>query len=471
MNTAVPSPEPRSSGAYNASYVWMISSIAALGGLLFGYDWVVIGGAKPFYEKYFHLVDPNAQGWAMSCALIGSLIGASISGVASDRWGRKKWLMLAAILFAVSSIATGQSQTFNQFIFWRIVGGGAIGLASSLSPMYIAEIAPAAVRGRLVSLNQFTIVIGILLAQIVNLSIARPVPAGSTAAVILASWIGLRGCRWLFGVTAIPSILFLIGASIVPESPRWLVKIGRTAEARRVLERTSGREGAAQALNDIAATVQKDAVKVDWRALLDPRLRRVLGIGIVLAVFQQWCGINVVFNYAEEIFSAAGYSVSDILFNIVITGSVNLLFTMVAFAAVDRFGRRPLMLLGSGALAVLYIMLGSAYALHSQGAHVLVLVLGAIGVYAMSLAPVTWVVISEIFPNRVRGLAMSVAVGFLWIACFVLTFTFPILNRKLGPSGTFWIYATICALGFVFMFLRLPETKGKTLEELESQSS
>jgi sugar porter (SP) family MFS transporter len=454
--------------AYHAGYVWMISLIAALGGLLFGYDWVVIGGAKPFYEKFFGITDPGTQGWAMSCALVGSLLGAAVSGAASDRWGRKRLLLVAAVLFGVSSIATGIAPTFGQFVLWRIVGGAAIGLASNLSPMYIAEVAPAAARGRLVALNQLTIVVGILLAQTVNLLIAQPVPAGATAADILNSWNGQTGWRWMFGVTAVPSALFLIGVLFVPESPRWLVKNGRTADAGRVLARIAGEPGGRAALREIEATLREEHERVDWRALFDPRLRRVLGLGIVLAVFQQWCGINVVFNYAEEIFSAAGYSVSDILFNIVVTGSVNLVFTLVALGTIDRLGRRPLMLFGSAGLAVVYTVLGASYAVHTQGVHVLVLVLAAIGCYAMSLAPVTWVVISEIFPNRVRGLAMSVAVGFLWIACFILAYTFPILNRALGPAGAFWAYAAVCVAGFIFIFFRLPETKGKTLEELEA---
>jgi MFS family permease len=196
---------------------------------------------------------------------------------------------------------------------------------------------------------------------------------------------------------------------------------------------------------------------------------RILVLGIVLAVFQQWCGINVIFNYAEEVFSAAGYQVSDILFNIVITGTVNLLFTLAAFALVDRFGRRILMLSGAAGLAVIYTLLGGCYAAHSQGIHVLALVVGAIGCYAMSLAPVTWVVISEIFPNRIRGTAMSIAVGFLWVACFILTYTFPLLNRAIGAAGTFWIYAGICVAGFVFLLFKLPETRGKSLEAIERE--
>ncbi|OIR03671.1 D-xylose-proton symporter [mine drainage metagenome] len=467
--TASPQPglNPGKPAAFNRRYVIAISLIAALGGLLFGYDWVVIGGAKPFYEKFFHLTSPDAQGWAMSCALIGSLFGASISGAATDRYGRKKLLLASAVLFAVSSVATGLAASFGQFIVWRMAGGAAIGLASALSPMYIAEIAPAAWRGRLVSLNQLTIVIGILLAQWVNWLIARPVPAGATAAQILASWNGQLGWRWMFGVTAIPSVLFVVGTLFVPESPRWLVKNGRRDEARAVLRRISGPEAASLAMAEIEGTLAADTGKVDWSALREPKVLKALGLGVALAVFQQWCGINVVFNYAEEVFSAAGYSVSDILFNIVVTGVVNLAFTLVAVGTVDRLGRRALMLAGSAGLAVVYTLLGASYAIGSHGVHVLILVLLAIACYATSLAPVTWVVISETFPNRVRGLAMSVAVTALWIACFILTFTFPILNQRLGAAGTFWIYAAVCVAGFVFIYRKLPETKGRTLEEIE----
>jgi MFS family permease len=218
----------------------MISLVAALGGLLFGYDWVVIGGAKPFYEKFFALTDPNQQGWAMSCALIGCLIGSLGSGAASDRLGRKKLLLFSALLFAASSIGTALAGNFDVFVAWRILGGAAIGIASNLSPMYIAEVAPAAMRGRLVSLNQLTIVIGILLAQVINWLIARPVPAGATAQEILQSWNGQVGWRWMFGVTAVPSFLFLFGMLFAPESPRWLARQGRQEAARRILERIGG---------------------------------------------------------------------------------------------------------------------------------------------------------------------------------------------------------------------------------------
>lgn len=456
---------PRSS--FNKTYIWTISLVAALGGLLFGYDWVVIGGAKPFYEQFFHLSDPSQQGWAMSCALVGCLIGAVLAGNLSDRFGRKRLLILSAVLFAISSIGTGSANAFTTFVAWRITGGVAIGLASALSPLYIAEVAPAEFRGRLVSINQLTIVIGILLAQVVNWLIAKPVPTDATPAQILHSWNGQVGWRWMFGVTALPACLFFIGMLLVPESPRWLAKRGVYEKARRILGRIGGGAYADHAMEEIEATLSAEHT-VRLKDLFTGGVAKPLLLGVVLAVFQQWCGINVIFNYAEEVFSAAGFKISDMLFNIVITGTVNLVFTFVAMVTVDRFGRRILMLAGAGGLAVIYVLLGAAYHAHTQGVYTVGLVVAAIACYSMSLAPVTWVVISEIFPNRIRGTAVSVAVAALWIASFILIITFPELNRRFGAAGTFWIYAGVCVAGFFFIRARLPETKGKTLEEIEA---
>jgi sugar porter (SP) family MFS transporter len=458
---------------YNKVYTFAISVVAALGGLLFGYDWVVIGGAKPFYEEFFHLTAAWQQGWAMSCALVGCLVGALISGGLSDRFGRKRILIVAAFLFGVSSLGTALASTFSHFVFGRISGGIAIGLASSLSPMYIAEISPPQVRGKLVSLNQFTIVSGILLAQIINWSIAKPVPAGATAIQILNSWNGQFGWRWMFGVTAIPAALFFVCMFAVPESPRWLAGKHEEHEARRILARIGGEEYSAQALAEIEASLPgqgpagQSHSKGELAELFRPKTFKILLLAVVLAVFQQWCGINVIFNYAEEVFSAAGYNISGILFDIVVTGVVNLVFTVVAIAAVDKAGRRLLMLMGSAGLAITYIVLGIGYHNRSHGLYMLLLVVAAIACYSMSLAPITWVVIAEIFPNRIRGVGMSFAVSSLWIASFILTYTFPLLNHSFGPAVTFWIYSGICVLGFIFIQFRLPETKGKTLEEIE----
>jgi sugar porter (SP) family MFS transporter len=453
----------------NVAYVWFISVAAAMGGLLFGYDWVVIGGAKPFYEAYFQLHTPAAVAWAMSSALIGCLFGAITSGLLSDKFGRKRLLLLSAVLFAASSVGTGLAGTFTVFLAWRVAGGLAIGLASNLSPMYIAEVAPELIRGRLVSLNQLTLVIGILAAEVVNWLIARPVPAGASPAWILQSWNGQHGWRWMFGVTAIPSLLFLIAMLFAPESPRWLARSGQQARARSVLQRIGGGIFANRELEGIEATLADETARVDFRELLDPKLLPILALGVFLAVLQQWCGINVVFNYAQEVLAAAGYQVSDILFNIVVIGVTNLVFTLLAIGTVDRVGRRPLMLVGTAGLATIYLLLGLGYHFSVRGWPLLVLVMLAVACYACSLAPITWVVLSEIFPNRIRGAAMAVSVFSLWAACFVLTYTFPFLNRGLGPAGTFWLYCIVCVCGFLTVRWRLPETKGRTLERIESE--
>jgi sugar porter (SP) family MFS transporter len=461
-------PQSRAVAQLNIGYIWLISLTAAMGGLLFGWDFVVIGGAKPFFQRYFELTSEAQIGWANSCALIGCLVGSLVAGALSDRFGRKRLLIAAAVLFAVTSIGNGLAHTFTVFILWRIMGGVAIGLASGLSPMYIAEVAPAQMRGRLVAINQFTIVIGILLAQLINWWLVSDLPAGATDEFIKNSWFGQSGWRWMFGLTAVPSVLFFIGMLLVPESPRWLAKNGHPERAREILKKIGGEEYANVAVSEINSTLAgEESQRVRLSDLLDPKLRKVLALGVILAVFQQWCGINVIFNYAEEIFRSAGYDISSVLKNIAWTGSVNFAFTLVALGTVDRLGRRPLMLFGAAGLAVIFTGMGYCYANHVQGLPVLLLVLASIAVYSMSLAPVTWVVISEIFPNRIRGAAMAVAVSALWIACFILTYTFPILNAKLGSSGTFWLYAGICVAGFIYIFFKLPETNGKSLEQLE----
>jgi sugar porter (SP) family MFS transporter len=455
---------------YNLGYVWLISSVAAMGGLLFGWDWVVIGGAKPFFQRYFELTTEAQIGWANSCALIGCLVGALVAGGLSDKFGRKKLLIAAALIFTVTSLGNALAGNFTVFIAWRIFGGVAIGLASSLSPMYIAEIAPAQIRGKLVAVNQLTVVIGILLAQAINWFLVRNLPTGATDEFIRSSWFGQQGWRWMFGLTAAPAILFFIGMFLVPESPRWLAKNGKAQLARGILKKIGGENYADAATAEIQSTLASEEIqRVRFADLLEPKMRKVIVLGVMLAVFQQWCGINVIFNYAEEIFHAAGYDISTVLKNIAWTGSVNLAFTFVALGVVDRAGRRPLMLFGSAALAVIYGAMGFCYHSNVQGLPMLLLVLAAIGCYAMSLAPVTWVVISEIFPNRIRGAAMAVAISSLWIACFLLTYTFPLLNAQLGSAGTFWLYGAICAAGFVFVFFKLPETKGKTLEQIEKE--
>ena len=441
-----------------------------MGGLLFGYDWVVIGGAKPFYEPFFGITDdPTMQGVAMSTALVGCLIGAMVAGVMADKYGRKPLLIIAAVLFTVSALATGAFSDFLMFNIARFVGGAGIGVASALSPMYIAEISPSEVRGRLVSLNQMTIVLGILAAQIANWQLAEPVPEHYAAQDILTSWNGQMGWRWMFWAETLPAALFLLLAFFIPESPRWQALHGKTSDAKLTLSCIGGETYADESLQQISSSTSGNDEQGGLKELFHPRFSTILVLGIVLAVFQQWCGTNVIFNYAQEIFQSAGYTVGDVLFNIVITGIANVVFTIVALYTVDRLGRRSLLLFGAASLGVIYLVLGTCYYLQVTGFFMVVLVVAAIAVYAMTLGPITWVLLSEIFPNRIRGIAMAVCTFALWTGCCTLTFSFPSLNASLGSSGTFWIYSAICIGGFIFFRRRCPETKGKTLEDLEKE--
>ncbi|WP_321334682.1 sugar porter family MFS transporter [uncultured Bacteroides sp.] len=452
-------------------YMFLIALISAMGGFLFGYDWVVIGGAKPFYEQYFQIADnPVMQGWAMSSALIGCLVGALAAGKLSDRLGRKPILILAAGMFICTSIGTGFSPSFASFNVFRLIGGFAIGIASSVSPMYIAEISPSHLRGRFVSINQLTVVLGILASQIVNWQIAEPVAIGATHDMIRESWNGQMGWRWMFWAMIVPSTLFFIFSFVLPESPRWLASNGKSKAALKIFTRMGGTDYANKELTLIEASmVDKQQQGGGFSQLFHPAMYKVLTIGIVMAILQQWCGINVIFNYAQEIFTAAGYGISDVLMNIVVTGITNVIFTILAMFVVDRWGRKALTLIGSFGLAIIYAFMGTAYYFHITGMVLLVIVVLAIACYAMTLATVMWVIISEIFPNRIRGLAMSVCTFVLWTACFILTYTFPILNSHLGVAGTFWLYGLICLAGGIFVVFNLPETKNKSLEELEKE--
>jgi MFS transporter, SP family, xylose:H+ symportor len=449
-------------------YIWGIAVIAALGGLLFGYDWVVIGGARQFYEVYFHLTSAAIVGWANSCALVGCLLGSLAAGTLADRYGRRRILLAAAVLFAVSSVLTGWAWSFPAFIFWRILGGTAIGLSSNVSPLYIAEISPAAHRGRLVSLNQFAIVVGILLAQIVNWRLARPVPAGLHADLLLHTWNVQYGWRWMFTAVTAPALVFTVASLFIPESPRWLCSAGRSPEARAILERIGGSDYAHAEIIGIESAQRSDAAlpQSSWRELLLPAFRKILLVGIALAALQQWTGINILFNYAAEIYRSAGYGANDIFLNIVITGAINLVFTVLAMVLVDRLGRRLMMLAGCIGIGVSHLLCAWAYHAQWRGTAVLVLTLSAIACYALTLAPVTWVLIAEIFPRRIRSHGVSAAVSALWIASFLLTYSFPLLNQLEGTAGIFLTYGVICVAGFVFVAAFVPETKGRTLEQI-----
>lgn len=445
---------------YNKGFIYFICLVSAMGGLLFGYDWVVIGGAKIFYEQFFGIAgDPAMQGLAMSIALAGCLIGALTSGMLADKLGRKPLLLLSALIFVVTAYGTGAFSNFHYFLLARFGGGIAIGIASGLSPMYIAEVAPASIRGKLVSLNQLTIVIGILAAQIVNWLLV----SDDTAWNVAMSW------RWMFWSAAFPALAFLVLAAFIPESPRWLAMKGRRERATQILTRIGGNSYAQSELSSLQNDMENKQKQGGLSLLFSKPYRRVLTLGIIVAMFQQWCGTNVIFNYAQEVFQSAGYDVDNTFINIVVTGIANLVFTFVAIYTVDRLGRRALMLLGAGGLAGIYLILGTCYYFEVSGIFMVVLVVAAIACYAMTLGPVTWVLLSEIFPNKVRGVAVATGTFALWVASFILTYTFPFLNKALGTAGTFWIYTAICAAGLVFFLFRMPETKGKSLEQLEKE--
>ena len=448
----------------NKRFVGFICLVSALGGLLFGYDWVVIGGAKPFYEIYFGIADnPSLQGLAISIAIAGCLLGAMTAGWLADKCGRKRLLIVSAVIFLLSAYATGAFNTFDLFLAARFLGGIAIGIASGLSPMYIAEISPVSMRGRLVSVNQLTIVLGILGAQIANMLIAHPMPEGTTVPAA-DSWNCLMGWRWMFWGEAFPAAAFMILVFFIPESPRWLALAGRKREAIDVLKKIGG---SAYAMDEIAAAEyynpDETSAKSGLKTLFSKKYAKVLVLGIFIAVFQQWCGTNVIFNYAQEIFADAGFDLGDMLFNIVLTGITNVIFTIVAIFTVDRIGRRPLMLWGAGGLAVIYLILGTCYLFHVKGIFMILLVVAAIACYAMTLGPITWVLIAELFPDKVRAVAVAVCTFALWTGCLTLTYSFPLLNSSLGSYGTFWIYSGICFFGLIYLSKSLHETKGKRI--------
>ena len=427
----------------NRRFIYFICLVSAMGGLLFGYDWVVIGGAKPFYELYFGIGDsPLMQGVAMTTALVGCLAGAMVAGAAADRYGRKPLLTVAAVLFTVSAIATGMFNDFTLFNVARFVGGIGIGVASALSPVYIAEVSPKEIRGRMVSMNQMAIVIGILAAQIVNMLLAKDTGVAESQA-----WNKEWGWRWMFWAETLPAALFLVMSFMIPESPVFL-QLKKARGSDRMKERSE---------------------QAGLKELLQPKYSRMLLLGLIVAVFQQWCGTNVIFNYAQEIFTGAGFDVDGMFINIVITGIANVIFTLVALYVIERWGRRTLILIGAGGLGLIYLTLGTCYYMQVTGVMMVALVVAAISVYAMTLGPVTWTLLAEIFPNRIRGVAMGVCTFALWVGCCTLTFSFPSMNASLGSSGTFWAYSLICVCAFVYLWRNCPETKGKSLEELEKE--
>ncbi|WEK34226.1 MAG: sugar porter family MFS transporter [Candidatus Pseudobacter hemicellulosilyticus] len=436
-------------------FVYKYTYVAAVGGLLFGYDTAVVAGAIGFIQTKYSL-SPAMMGWVASCALVGCVIGAMFAGGLSDKIGRKKVLMISALAFAVSSLGIMLPMGLNAFVLFRLIGGIGIGIASTLSPLYISEIAPANIRGRLISIYQMGIVLGILLIYFVNAWIAG---------MHDEAWNIDSGWRWMFGSGLAPSILFIILLFGVPESPRWLAQQQRMQEAEVILARVNGPEKAREELASIRASMNQE--NASFSSLLKPGLRFMLVIGIILAILSQVTGINAIMYYAPEIFKSTGDGSSSALMQTVLVGVINMLFTIVAIRYVDKWGRKTLLLIGSAGMAICLALVGAAFHFQWQGTLVLLAILAYISFFAISLGPLTFVVVAEIFPTAIRGRAMSVAIFFLWVAVFVVSQTFPMLQSSVGEAITFWIYMLMSVIAFFFVWRMVPETKEKTLEEIE----
>ncbi|OPC01221.1 MFS transporter [Elizabethkingia ursingii] len=443
--------------AVNSGIIYKATLVASVGGLLFGYDTAVISGAIGFMRSFYQLSD-IMTGWVASCALLGCIAGAMYSGKLSDRTGRKKVLMLSAVLFTISSIGTAMAPNLWFFVLFRIIGGMGIGIASMLSPMYISEMAPASVRGRLISVFQLGIVTGILVIYFVNAYIAG---------IHNEAWNISTGWRWMFGSGIIPSVIFILLLLTVPESPRWLASQKKQSEALAILSQINGNTAAQQELDSINESL-KDEAPFSLASLKGSKLKKALITGILLAVFSQFTGINAIMYYAPEIFKSTGTGTDSAFIQTILVGVINVVFTLVAIKYVDSWGRKKLLLTGISGMTVCLFIVGLAFYTQQQGYLVLIAILGYIAFFAMSLGPLTFVVIAEIFPTKSRATAMSIATFFLWLAVFLVSQTFPILIGSIGSAYTFWLYTLISVLAFLFIRKSIPETKGKTLEEIEA---
>ncbi len=479
---------PLSEMKANNRYIIAMTLVATLGGLLFGYDTAVISGTVSSLDTVFissrGLSESAANsllGFCVASALIGCIIGGACGGPLSARFGRKKTLLIAAVLFFFSALGSAFPEfghrTINpqegvpyylsgyltEFVIYRIIGGIGVGLASMVSPMYIAEITPADMRGRLVACNQFAIILGQLLVYCVNYRIAL---SGNE------SWLNTMGWRYMFLSAALPSLLFFILLFTVPESPRWLAAKGMTQQAAAVLEKLSGK---LRGMSELTTILQSVSAGPEKKSPLFSFGAGIVVIGVMLSVFQQFVGINVVLYYAPEVFRTVGSSTDVALLQTIIVGVINLLFTTIAIATVDKFGRKPLQIIGALGMAVGMFTLGSAFYSKLPPTVALAAMLFYVAAFAISWGPVCWVLLAEIFPNRIRSKAMSVAVAAQWIANYLVSWTFPMmdknsyLNAHFNNGFAYWMYGVMALLAALFMWKYVPETKGRTLEELEAQ--
>ena len=438
-----------------SKYVTIISIIAAMGGLLFGYDTAVIAGAIGSIQTIFDL-SPALTGWAASSAIWGCMIGVIFAGFLSDKFGRKKVLILSAILFFISAVGSSIPNNLTQFVLARLIGGVGVGIASMLSPMYISEIAPAKIRGTLVTLYQLAIVLGINLVYYINLQIAS---SGD------AQWNLDIGWRIMLGSEVIPALLFFILLFFIPESPRWLASKGKIDRAKAIIEKINGQKKSAELLNEIQDSLKEE--KGSILVLFTSGLQMAIFVGMFLAFFSQITGINAIIYYAPEIFKNIGFGADSAMFQTVIIGSVNTIFTCVAIAFIDKYGRKTLLLWGISGMIIRLGGVGLMFHFElSSGPWLLLFILGFIASFAMSLGPIPWVLISEIFPTKFRGVAMSISILMLWIGVVLITQLTPILLESVGGAFTFWIFMFNAIVLIIFTYIMIPETKGKTLEEI-----
>jgi SP family arabinose:H+ symporter-like MFS transporter len=435
-----------------------ITLVASLGGFLFGFDMAVISGVLPLFQKQFSL-SAFEEGWFVSAALVGCIAGVAVSGELSDRLGRKKPLFIAALLFLVSAAGCAVMPSLSLIIFFRFLGGVGIGLASNVVPLYISEIAPARSRGRLVTYYQFAITFGILVAYLSNAFLVEQGTGPS-------SWLGMINSdqvwRAMFAVGIFPALLFLVGLLLVPESPRWLMQRGRQVEAQQVFNRIiSGEE-------EHEYGVQEEGPRVSYRELFSPRWRKALLIGLLLPLFSQFSGINAIIYYGPTILNNAGISLSNSLLSQIIFGLANMVFTLIAIWKVDSAGRRPLYLWGTAGAAVSLLVTGICFATGNTATVWLIIpVLAFLACFAFSIGPLKFVVAAEIFPATIRGRAMALSIMAMWVADTIVGQVTPMLLKTVGTAVTFWIFAAFCLVAFLTVYRLLPETKGKTLEQIE----
>jgi MFS transporter, SP family, arabinose:H+ symporter len=442
-----------SAPAHARASLVVAASVSTLGGFLFGYDNIVISGAIGYLSQLFHL-NAAGVGWAAGCALIGCIAGCAAAGTVADYLGKKKGLAVCAFCFAVSSVGMIFATNLQQFVLWRLIGGLGIGAASVISPNYIAEIAPTRVRGRCVALYQLGIVVGILAAVFVNMLIQR---MGDEA------WNVSTGWRWMFLAGVAPAILFALMIVPAVESPRWLMKMGRRDQAIEVLIKINGADVAKRE----AAEIENSLVREDGQlAELFTTFRRPLLLGIMLAGLQQVSGITPLFSFLPQIFRAAGTATSDAFFQSVLVSLVNLMFTLFALWLIDRAGRKTLILAGTSLQFISFAWVGWFYHIHGSGLAVLILVMSFVAGHAFGNGVACWVIISEIYPTKVRGRAMSIATTALWLVGYLGNQMFPLMQKHLGSDGTFWLFSAGALLTVVLVGWLIPETKGRSLEEI-----